>query len=162
MELSHLRSLLAAPFAALFALLALCVIVVQSPPSTGFKIPLLRLDHHRDQISCDGRWEFIQLLDDGRTKINDDEIAKEQLAARVSNIMASRAERVVYVVPSSGIPYSRLVETLSSLKAAVPDIHIGVLSGKVRDAYFEPRPISANRFFPSYSPCDIAWPAAEF
>jgi biopolymer transport protein ExbD len=162
MELSHLRSLLAPPLVALFALLTLCVIVVQTPPSTGFKVPLPRLHHHRDQSSCDGRWEFIQLLDDGRTKINDDEITKGELAPLISNIMASRAERVVYVVPSSGIPYSRLVETLSSLKTAVRDIHIGVLSGKVRDAYMKPRLISANRLSLSYSPCDIEWPTAEF
>ena len=155
-DLFRLRSLLAPSFAALFGLLMLCIFTVQAPPSTGIKIPLLRLSHHKDQLTCDGRWEFVQLLDDGKTKINEEEIREEDLASLVSKIMESRAERVIYVVPSPGIPYSRFVGTLSTLKKAVPDLHIGVLSGKVRDAYMQPG------FHRQYLPCDIDWPTGEF
>jgi hypothetical protein len=161
-ELSHLRSLLAAPVTALFSLLTLCGFAVQSPPSVGIEIPLLRLRHHNDQITCDGRWEFVQLLDDGRTKINGEEISERDLPSLVGRIMESRAERLIFVVPSSGIPYSRFVETLSDLKNTVPDIHIGVLLGRVRDAYMEPRLLSANPVSRGYLPCDIEWPDDKF
>lgn len=156
MDISRLRSQLAPSLAALFVLLTLCIFAVQSPPSTGFKFPLLRLHHHKDQISCDGQWEFVQLLDDGTTKINEKRIREEDLPSLVNNIMESRAERVIYVVPSPGIPYSRFVETLSTLRKTVPDLHIGVLSGEVRDAYMKP---SLQR---SYLPCDIEWPVGDF
>jgi biopolymer transport protein ExbD len=142
--------------AALFILLTLCVLGVQVPPSTGIKIPLLSLHHHKDRFTCDGRWEFVQLLDDGTTKINEEQIRDEDLALLVSSIMESRAERVIYVVPSPEIPYSRFVETLSTLKKTAPDLHIGVLSGKLRDAYVQP---SLQRFD---LPCDIDWPSEEF
>jgi hypothetical protein len=122
----------------------------------GNKILLLRLHHHKDQFTCDGRWEFVQLLADGTTKINEEQVREEDLALLVNSIMESRAERVVYVVPSPGIPYSRFVETLSTLRKTVPDLHIGVLSGEVRDAYMKP---SLHRL---YLPCDIDWPAKEF
>jgi hypothetical protein len=95
-------------------------------------------------------------LDDGTTKINEERIRDEDLAWLVSDIMESRAERVIYVVPSPGIPYSRFVETLSTLKKSVPDMHIGVLSGQVRDAYMQ---TSLDR---TYLPCDIHWPAGDF
>jgi biopolymer transport protein ExbD len=157
MDLFRLKSLLAPLFIALFGLLTVCNLAVQAPlPSTGIKIPLLRLSHHEDQLSCDGRWVFVELLNDGKTKINEEEIHDEDLAPLVSKIMESRAERVIYVVPYPEIPYSRFVETLSTLKKAVPDLHVGVLSGKVRDAYMQP---GLNRH---YLPCDIVWPAGDF
>jgi biopolymer transport protein ExbD len=161
-EIPSLRSLFAAPMTALFALLTLCVLAVQASPSVGIEIPVLGLRHHGDQISCDGRWEFVQLLDDGRTKINEKEIPERDLPSLVGNIMKSRAERVIYLVPSSGIPYSRLVETLSRLKKTVPDLHVGVMFGKVRDAYMEPRVLSPGHVGRGYLPCDIKWPDGEF
>ncbi len=119
-------------------------------------MPLLRLHHHKDQLSCDGRWEFVQLLGDGTTKINEEQIREGDLASMVNNIMESRAERVIYVVPYPEIPYSRFMETLSTLRNTVPDLHIGVLSGEVRDAYMKP---GLQRL---YLPCDIEWPTRDF
>ena len=153
MDLLRLRSLLAPPIAALFILLTLCIFSVQSSPSTGFKIPILKISH-RDVFTCDGDWAFVQLLDDGRTKINGKIIREEELPSLVSDVMASRAERLIYVVPSSGMPYSRPMLTLSSLKKAVPDMHIGVLTGEARDAYMHPHSICF--------PAEIDWPSGDF
>ena len=116
-------------------------------------MPLLRLHHQKDQTTCDGRWEFVQLLNNGTTKINGEQVRDEELASLVNGIMKSRAERVIYVVPSPEISYSHFVETLSTLKETVPDLHIGVLTGEVRDAYMKPY---------TSLPCDIEWPIGEF
>ena len=53
--------------------------------------------------------------------------------------------------------FPRLLETMSTLKQAVPDMHIGVLlSGEVRDAYRRP-------FLERIDlPCDIEWQARDF
>jgi hypothetical protein len=48
------------------------------------------------------------------------------------------------------------VETLSKLKKTVPDLHIGVLSGKVKDAYM------VQGTNGQYLPCDIDWPTGDF
>ena len=94
-------------------------------------------------------------MGDGTTKINEEQIREEDLSSMVNNIMESRAERVIYVVPSPEIPYSRFVETLSTLRN-IPDLHIGVLTGDVRVAYMKP---SLQR---PYLPCDIEWPTRDF
>jgi len=94
-------------------------------------------------------------LDDGRTKINADAVREDNLASIIGKTMKWRADRLVYVVPSSGIPYSRLVDTLSRLKTEVPDIHIGVLTGKVRDRFID------RSNWPDL-PCEIEWPPGEF
>lgn len=155
MELARLRSLLAPTLASLFILLTLCILPVQSSPPTGISIALLKL-HPQDQVSCDGRWEYLYLLDDGTTRINEKQIREEELASLVGEIMEPRFERAIYVVPSDGILYTRLVGTLSTLKTAVPDMHIGVLSGEMRDDLIKP-----GRERP-YEPCDYAWPAGTF
>ena len=117
-------------------------------------MPLLRLKPPRPELICDGRWVFVHLLDNGTTKINEKQIRQEELALLVQSIMESRAERVIYVVPSPGIQYSRFLETVSTLRQAVPDMHIGVLSGTLGNAYMRP---SLER-----QPCDIEWPVSDF
>jgi biopolymer transport protein ExbD len=154
MGFERFRTLLALPLGSLFLILLVSVFAIQRPASVGVRMPLLRLKPPRPELICDGRWVFVHLLDDGTTKINEKQIRQEELALLVQSIMESRAERVIYVVPSPGIPYSRFLETVSTLRQAVPDMHIGVLSGKLRNAYMRP---SLER-----QPCDIEWPVSDF
>lgn len=114
-------------------------------------MPLLRLQPRAPKYSCDGRFIFIQLLSNGETRINGQVIAQNKLAPLVHSIMKPRAERVVYLVPDALIGYDRFVTSLSTLQNAATDLHIAVLSGKLRNEYFERR----------LEPCDIAWPVKE-
>jgi hypothetical protein len=155
MDLARSRSLIAPALASLFILLALCIFPALSSPSVGIPIPLLRL-HPQDQVICDGREIYLQLLDDGTTRINEKQIEEAQLASVIGEIMKPRFERVIYIVPSDGIPYSRFVGTLSTLKMAVPDMHIGVLSGELHRDFMK---LNRER---RYGPCDYVWPAGTF
>lgn len=123
-------------------------------------MPLLRLRQPRQDISCDGRWVFVELLEDGKAKVNSEPATTENLSAIVGQSMESRAERVVYLVPSRGISFSRFVETLNALQESAPGTHVGGLSGTVRDQY--ERPSTASILQRTYLPCDIVWPAKEF
>ena len=147
-ELSRLRILLAAPTTCLFLILTLCVLAAQKPASTGVWMSVVRLRPNRVQFSCDGRFVFIQLLADGKTKINGTEIHSGDLTPRIGEMMESRVERVVYLVPEDAISYARFVETLDRVNRAAADMHVVVLSGSVRDEYFQRR----------LQPCDIIWP----
>jgi biopolymer transport protein ExbD len=151
-DLLRLRSLVAPSLAALFVLLTLSVFLVQSPPATGIGILLPRLPHRAPRGICDGDWVFVRLLEDGKTRINGREINDKDLPLLVSKINETRAERIIFVVPYPGIPYSRFVETLSSLKKAVPDLHLAVLSGEVRDTFFQSK----------FTPCDFELSAENF
>jgi len=148
MVLNRLRVLLAASMTCLFLILILSVFAVQKPVPTGIAMPVVRLRPDRWQSSCDGRFVFIQVLADGKTKINGTEIEPKNLMARVGAIMELRVERVVYLVPDAGISYARFVETLDGLNKAAPDVHIAVLSGSLRDEFFQK----------GLQPCDIDWP----
>jgi hypothetical protein len=105
-DLLRLRSLLAPSLAALFVLLTLSVFLVQSPPATGIGILLPRLPHRAPRGICDGDWVFVRLLEDGKTRINGREINDKDLPLLVSKINETRAERIIFVVPHPGIPYS--------------------------------------------------------
>lgn len=147
MVLNRLRVLLAAPTTCLFLILILCVFAVQKPVPTGIRMAVVRLHPIRPQLSCDGRFTFVQLLADGKTKINGAEIDPKDLTPRIGTIMEPFAERVVYLVPDSDISYARFVETFGELNEAAADMHIVVLSGSLRDEYFQRH----------LDPCDIVW-----
>jgi biopolymer transport protein ExbD len=160
MKLERFRTLLALPLASLFLILLLCVFARQRPASIGVRMPLLRLRPPRQDISCDGRWVFVELLDDGTTEVNLEPVPPQNLRAMVGKLMEAHAERVVYLVPSRGISYARFVETLAALQESAPGTHVGVLSGTVRDAYIGQS--TASILERTYLPCDIVWPASEF
>ena len=102
MDLNRLRSILAAPMAALFLILVLCIFAVRRPPSVGVRIPMVRIHRtYQNEFSCDGRFKFLRLTKDGITWINEAEIPVNQVRHRVAALMEDRAERVVYVVVDS-------------------------------------------------------------
>jgi biopolymer transport protein ExbD len=111
-------------------------------------MPVLRLRPNRVQYTCDGRFVFIQLLADGKTKINGTQIHPDDLKPRIGATMESRAERVVYLVPDDAILYGRFVATFEQLSGAASDMHVAVLSGNLRDEYFKQH----------LEPCDLVWP----
>ncbi|MDQ1388580.1 MAG: hypothetical protein QOF56_2034 [Acidobacteriaceae bacterium] len=158
--LERFRTSMALPLASLFLILLGCVFAIQRPASMGVRMPLLRLRQPRQDISCDGRWVFVELLEDGKAKVNSEPAPTENLSAIVGQLMESRAERVVYLVPSRGISFYRFVETLNALQESAPGTHVGVLSGTVRDQYEGPS--TASILQRTYLPCDIVWPAKEF
>jgi hypothetical protein len=102
----------------------------------------------------------VELLEGGKAKVNSELVPTENLSAIVRQLMESRAERVVYLVPSRGISFSRFVETLNALQESAPGTRVGVLSGTVRDEYEGPS--TASILQRTYLPCDIVWPAKEF
>lgn len=151
--LERFSTLMVLPLASLFLILLACDLAVQQPASMGIRMPLLRLQQSRQDISCDGRWVFVELLGDGKAMVNSEPRPIENLSAIVGQLMESRAERVVYLIPSRDITFSRFIGTLNALQKSAPGIHVGVLSGKLRDEYILQR---------MYLPCDIVWPANEF
>jgi hypothetical protein len=158
--LERFRTLMALPLASLFLILLGCILATQRPVPMGVRMPLLRLRQSRQDISCDGRWVFVELLEHGKAKVNSEPAPTENLSAIVGQLMESRAERVVYLVPSRGISFSWFVETLNALQESAPGTHVGVLSGTVRDQYEGPS--TGSILQRTYLPCDIVWPAKGF
>lgn len=141
--------MLAAPFAAIVMIVLVLTMSPLHPNSRGIAVPLLRLQRRTNTSTCDGGFIFVRLLANGETTVNGRKIPSDKdLAALVHNIMETRAERVVYVVPDTQLEYGRFIWALGILKNASSDLHLAVLSGKLRDEYFER----------DLEPCDITWP----
>jgi biopolymer transport protein ExbD len=152
MDMNRLQSWIAAPFVAMLLILTVWVMAAPRAEPVGVYFPILRLAPTTPPYSCDGRFVFVQLLANGETRINGRLIPQDNdLGPLVRTIMAPRAERVVYVVPDSQIQYGRFVEALSILHNATTDLHLGVLSGRLRDEYFKR----------GLEPCDLVWPQEE-
>jgi len=136
MTLNQVRFLVAPAFASLFLVLALCAFAVRAPVSTGFSIPVIRLHHDPNETTdCGGRSEFLRLTKDGRTWINSEEIQAGEVRKDVANLMADRAERVVYVVVDSELTYGQFAQFVDRIAGSTDDLHIVVVSGEVRRAF---------------------------
>jgi biopolymer transport protein ExbD len=149
MDAANLRLWLAAPFASLFLILVLCVLC--NFTSMGVKIPVVDVGPLHNDRTCDGRFEFVRLREDGSLWINSQEIQRRQLRAQIRGTMLDRAERVVYVVPEPGISYGRFADIVTEIQNSTDELHVAVLSGSARNAF-----MSSN-----HTPCDLIWPQAE-
>jgi biopolymer transport protein ExbD len=152
MVFDRLRTLLAPALASLFLILVLCAIGAHRPASVGFRIPIILIHHHpQEPTDCEGRAVFLRLTKDGRTWINDTELPESQLASEVAEVMENRAERVVYVVVDSELPYGQFAQFLDKIAGATTDLHLVVVSGEIRRAFEK-----------NHDLCDFVYPGKEF
>jgi biopolymer transport protein ExbD len=167
MDPFRLRTLIAPAMASLFLVLSLCAFVVQRPASVGFRIPMVRIHHNPQEISCDGRFEFFRLTNDGKTWINSTEIPADQVRLKVADLMENRAERVVFVVVDSELSYGQVVEFLGKIEGATDDLHVIVISGEIRREFMRNRvlvsPLKAYKMEENpLSVCDLVISDTEF
>ncbi|MGA2809204.1 MAG: hypothetical protein ABSE87_13815 [Terracidiphilus sp.] len=168
MDLNRLYALIAAQLASLFLVLVLCTFEVRRPGSVGFRIPMLRI--HRtaqNEFDCEGRFEFLRLTRDGKTWVNSTEIPASQVRPTVATLMENRAERVVYVVGDSELPYGQFAKFLDSIEGATEDLHVVVVSGEIRRQFEESRALVNPSKPPQVEQepldvCDFVLPANEF
>jgi biopolymer transport protein ExbD len=63
-------------------------------------------------------------------KINEDDVAKRDLQARLTQIYANRAERVMFVRGDDNVNFAYVAEVIDIGKAASVD-HIGLMTPKI-------------------------------
>jgi biopolymer transport protein ExbD len=151
MDFNRLFAIIAAPLTCLFLIPVLCTFAAQRPSSVGFRIPMIRLHHDPNQMTCDGRPEFVRLTKDGRTRINETEVSSGRLAPTISGLMENRAERVVYVIADSDLSYGQFAELLGVVKGSTADLHVVVISGAI-----------LREFEERHNECDLVYPVGEF
>lgn len=152
MDLNRLRSFLAVPLASLFLILVLCVFGAQRPPSVGFRIPMIRNpDKPRHDCSDPNRTVFFRLTRDGAIWLNSTRIPPERLTKIVDEIMENREDRVLYAVADPEIPYGQFVNFLDRVAAARMNLHVALLTDKLRES-LEGR----GQAF-----CELEWPENE-
>ena len=84
----------------------------------------------------DSRDVWVRLKTGGSVFINEDKTEPRNLLPRIEEIMASRMEKVIYLLGDDDIPYQRLAETGADLQTAIPELNILLpTSANVRDRF---------------------------
>ncbi len=119
---------LGASIAGLFLILALYVAANLKTPARGV---LLILPKEPTSSDCgDSRTEVIHWGVDGAVWLNEEEVGAERMPDRVAEIMANRAERVLFVVPGKYASVEEVVDLIARINASVDDLHVGMVTNK--------------------------------
>jgi biopolymer transport protein ExbD len=105
MNLNSLRSMAAAPLASLALLLAVCVVLLQSPHSVGIRVPLAQLHKTLPQPQCNSLEISLWLTNDGRTWMNWYELRPEDIRSKIAEVMEYRSVKTVYVIVEPNVSY---------------------------------------------------------
>ena len=116
----------------LVLLIIFMVIVPVTPRGLDTLIPQPPKDHHEDQPN--DRTIVVQVLSNGAGapayKINETDVAKTELLARLTEIYANRAERVMFVKGDDDLNFAYIAEVIDIAHSANVD-HIGLMTPKI-------------------------------
>lgn len=120
----------------------------------GVAVVLLRSCTRAEEANRgDSNEIWVRLRENGRTFINDREIASSALRPVIEQEMSTRMEKVIYLLGDNDIPYQRVAETGASLQHAIPDMYIFLpTTSNVRPQF----PCLVPAGLPSLSP-DEGW-----
>ena len=122
---------LAAPFCALFLVLVLFA-AAPGPPARGVRLEVLRL--REAPFDCgDGRPVVVHFEEGGSVWINEENVGARRAPQAVAEIMANRAERVVFLLPGKEASVQDVSSLVDRLHSAVEDLNIGVVTYSQRE-----------------------------
>jgi biopolymer transport protein ExbD len=132
MNPNSLRTMAAAPLASLALLLAVCVVLLQSPHSVGIRVPLVKLHKTLPQPQCNSLEVSLWLTNDGRTWMNWTELRPEDIRGRIAEVMEYRAVKNVYVIVEPQVSYQQFTDFMSRIVDATPNLHVVLLTSELR------------------------------
>jgi biopolymer transport protein ExbD len=133
MSLNELRAVLAPSLASLFLILCLCAFVVRSPEAAGTRFHLYPLQPEANASGgCNSRAIILWLADDGRIWINETEIPRAELTARLDDIYEDRIVRRAYVFADSDVSFQQFADYLRRIAATRPKLDFVLVSGDLR------------------------------
>jgi biopolymer transport protein ExbD len=157
MDLDRLRKLLAAPMASLFAILILCVFVVQRPIPTGIHIPMMRA-RAQPLSNCEFNGFTVYLRADGKIGggDRDAEVSQATILSRIVEARDDIQDDTVFVITAPDASYGQFVDLIAKIHNAAPADHIAVVTpaGQV-DATLVPS--GAHKIWADR--CRFEWPA---
>jgi biopolymer transport protein ExbD len=132
MNPNSLRTMAAAPLASLVLLLAVCVVLLQSPHSVGIRVPLAQLHKTLPQPQCNSLEISLWLTNDGRTWMNWYELRPEDIRSKIAAVMEYRSVKTVYVIFEPNVSYKQFADFMSRIVDATPDLHVVLLTSELR------------------------------
>src|SRR5665213_140549 len=160
MNLAQVRESFAAPVAGLLLVLLVWFLAAGRPkPSVGLRIPVVKFKQHSIGYVCEDDLPIVlRLTADGQMWINQTKVVPDRLSERVSKIVHSRDEFAVYVLADPSVPYGQFAEFLERLYSSTPDLHVILVTEKLRERLQGPTvvrvPSKPQEYVP---PCDQEW-----
>ena len=72
----------------------------------------------------------VQVLNDGKLKINQEDSSWDTLEARLTDIFKTRAERVAFIKGEDNVPFENVARAIDIMHSANID-HVGLMTAKV-------------------------------
>jgi len=157
MDLDNLRKLLAAPMACLFAILILCVFVVQGPVPTGIPIPMMR--PRAQQLSnCELSGFTVYLRSDGKIGggNRDSEVSQSTILSRIIEARDDIQDGTIFVITDPDASYAQFVELVAKIRNVAPADHIAAVT---RAGQFDATLIPSGAHEIGADRCRFEWPA---
>ena len=155
MQIDSLRSSLAVSFAAVFLILLLCVLAITRKPSAeGVILPIPKVRTYPFNDCYDDRSVWVLLFKDGRIRINETPISRNELKPLISQIYAYRQEaNAIFMRVDPEVPYADFVNAYNDVASAHPGLRVGVITNDLR------RHLEAC---PKDAACGLDWPDHEY
>lgn len=134
MDLNRLRSFLAAPRAALFLILVLCVFGVQRQASVGMMVPLeqVQVVPHKGCDFLSDRDVVVQLHKDGSTWINETRVSSDKLRSEFAEIFENRQAGYIYINSDPDVSFEEFASLYSTANTSSSNIRVVLLTPKMR------------------------------
>jgi biopolymer transport protein ExbD len=120
-----------APIAGLFLVLTMVIGANPTPPARGVRVELLR----EGPSDCgDGRPVVIHWGPDGQVWLNEEGVGAQRAPQIVAEIMTSRAEKAVFLLPGKEASVQEVADLAARLHSAVDGLRIGVVTSRQRES----------------------------
>jgi biopolymer transport protein TolR len=113
-------------------LLVLLIIFMVINPNKPKGLDALVPQPARPDISSTGPVNpvVVQVLQDGRLKINEESFSWDALGPRLPEIFKARAERVAFIKGDEGVPFEVIARAIDLMRSANID-HVGLMTPKL-------------------------------
>jgi len=117
----------------LVLLIIFMVITPRTPHGLDALVPQPPKDEKKQQEPTD-RTIVVQVLRGGGSvvyKINQDDVALNDLQSRLADIYKTRAEKVMFVKGDDDLPFQDVAQVIDIAHMADPDIKVGLITAKI-------------------------------
>jgi biopolymer transport protein TolR len=85
---------------------------------------------NQKQTQPDSRTIVVQVLANGQVKINQDEVAWNDLGSRLFDIFKERADRIAFVKGDDNVEFAQVAHAIDIMRGAGID-HVGLITAKI-------------------------------
>jgi len=159
MNMGSLRTYLAAPFASLFGILAVCACVVHWPVPVGVSIPMMRL-RHEPLTNCEFNGFTYYIRGDGSLTSGwrDGPASRNELLSRVHEARDNVQDDTFYVIADPDSRFGDVAPLLAEIQQNAAPNHVALVTrmGQVEGISLDEEE-SQHRFMADR--CRFEWPA---